>query len=62
MAETKKTGREATDATKALIGEFHDRWGNAMVRDREQQANAPKLYDPEKGEYIEEVDPKLMDK
>jgi hypothetical protein len=62
MAAAKKTGREATDGTKKLIGEFHDRWGKAGVKDREEQAKLPKLHDPEKGEFIEEVDPKLADK
>jgi hypothetical protein len=63
MAEDKKpTGREPTDATRKALDDFHKGFAAAHVKDREELAKLPKVHDHEKGEFVEEVDPKLADR
>lgn len=47
---------------KAKLDDFHKRWSDSMLKERQELATAPKVHDASKGEFVEEVDPALADK
>lgn len=57
-----ETNREATTATKAMLAEFHTGFKKSLAEDQAALEKAPKVHDASKGEYVEEVDPKLVDR
>ena len=59
MGERKKA---KVDNTAAMIDEFHEGWAQSMKDDEAAAKAAPKVHDPGKGEFVEEVDPKNADK
>jgi hypothetical protein len=52
----------ATPATKKALDDFMAAFLKGLARERVEAADAPKVHDPSKGEYVREVDPKLMDR
>jgi hypothetical protein len=58
----KGTGNEATTQTQAAIDAFHDGFAKAMDEDQKQIAAMPKTHDVSKGEFADDVDPKVADK
>jgi hypothetical protein len=52
----------ATPATKKAMEEFMDAFLKGLARERAELDAMPKVHDPSKGEYVREVDPKLMDR
>jgi hypothetical protein len=51
-----------TPATEKAMAEFDAAFIKAMSAERAELAAAPKVHDPKKREYVEEVDPALADK
>jgi hypothetical protein len=51
-----------TPAGRKMLDDFTTGFMKAMDAEKAELAAAPKVHDPKKREYVEEVDPALADK
>jgi hypothetical protein len=60
--DTVPNDNPATPATEKAYADFMDAFLKGLARERAELDAMPKVHDPSKGEYVREVDPKLMDR